>query len=189
MIEANFDELLVAEFGTDFAIRESLAIKTSWEGSRDGQDPRAPHPASPSLRSASQDPQAFTEHGALMAVTWMPSWLWDIALESGLRRTEFGAILSTMRATSVRPITDLKTHTKEVIDQAIHSGEPVLITQNGRASVVVIDAKRHDDAQATLAMLKLLAQSQDSLARGDNTYSSQDVRRRAHASIGQASKR
>ena len=69
-----------------------------------------------------------------------------------------------MRATSIRPITDLKTHTKEVIDQAIHSGEPVLITQNGRASVVVIDAKRHDDAQATLAMLKLLAQSQDSLA-------------------------
>jgi len=94
-----------------------------------------------------------------------------------------------MRANSGRPITDLKTHTKEVIDQAIHSGEPVRITQNGRASVVVIDAKRHDDTQATLAMLKLLAQSQDSLARGDMTYSSQDVRRKAHAAIEQASKR
>ncbi len=94
-----------------------------------------------------------------------------------------------MRAASVRPITDLKTHTKEVVDQAVQSGEPVLITQNGRASVVVIDAKRHDEAQATLAMLKLLAQSQDSLARGDKTYSSDDVRRRAHASIGRASKR
>jgi prevent-host-death family protein len=94
-----------------------------------------------------------------------------------------------MRATSVRPITDLKTHTKDVIDQAIHGGEPVLITQNGRARVVVIDARRHDDAQATLAMLKLLAQSQDSLARGDRTYSSDDVRRRAHAAIGRASKR
>jgi len=54
---------------------------------------------------------------------------------------------------------------------------------------VVIDAKRHDDTQATLAMLKLLAQSQDSLARGDKTYSSEDVRRRAHLAIGQASKR
>jgi len=94
-----------------------------------------------------------------------------------------------MRATSVRPITDLKTHTKDVIDQAIHSGEPVLITQNGRASVVVIDARRHDDAQATLALLKLLAQSQDSLARGDKTYSSEAARRRAHAAIEQASKR
>ena len=83
-----------------------------------------------------------------------------------------------MRATSVRSITDLKTHTKEVIDQAIHSGEPVLITQNGRASVVVIDARRHDDAQATLAMLKLLAQSQDSLARGDKTYSTYAYKRK-----------
>ena len=54
---------------------------------------------------------------------------------------------------------------------------------------MVIDAKRHDDTQATLAMLKLLAQSQDSLARGDKTYSSEDVRRRAHLAIGQASKR
>jgi prevent-host-death family protein len=94
-----------------------------------------------------------------------------------------------MRATSVRPITDLKTRTKEVIDQVVHSGEPVLITQNGRARVVVIDAKRHDDAQATLAMLKLLAQSQESLARGDRTHSSEEVRRRAHAAIGRSAKR
>jgi prevent-host-death family protein len=94
-----------------------------------------------------------------------------------------------MRATSVRPITDLKTHTKDVIDQAIHSGEPILITQNGRARVVVIDARRHDDTQATLSMLKLLAQSQDSLARGDKTYSSDDVRHRAHTAIERASKR
>jgi prevent-host-death family protein len=94
-----------------------------------------------------------------------------------------------MRASSVRPITDLKTHTKDVIDQAIHSGEPILITQNGRASVVIIDAKCHDDAQATLAMLKLLAQSQDSLARGDKIYSSEDVRRRARAAIGQSKTR
>ncbi len=94
-----------------------------------------------------------------------------------------------MRATAVRPITDLKTHTKDVIDQAIHSGEPVLITQNGRARVVVMDAKRHEDAQATLAMLKLLAQSQDSIARGERTYSSDDARRRAHAAIERAGKR
>jgi prevent-host-death family protein len=94
-----------------------------------------------------------------------------------------------MRATSVRPITDLKTHTKEVIDQVVHSGEPVLITQNGRARVVLIDAKRHDDAQATLAMLKLLAQSQDSLARGDRTYAGDEVRRKAHAAIERARKR
>jgi prevent-host-death family protein len=88
-----------------------------------------------------------------------------------------------MRAANVRPTTDLRTHTKEVIDQAVHSGEPVLITQDGRSRVVIINAKRYEDTQATLAMLKLLAQSQDSVARGDRTYSSEKVRRRAHAVI------
>jgi prevent-host-death family protein len=93
-----------------------------------------------------------------------------------------------MRATNVRPITDLKTHAKEVIDEAVRGGEPILITQNGRARVVVIDAKRHDDTQATLAMLKLLAQSQHSLARGDKTYSGDEVRRKAHAAIRRSGK-
>jgi prevent-host-death family protein len=103
--------------------------------------------------------------------------------------TRLSATFNAMRAANVRPITDLKTRTKEVIDQAVHSGEPVLITQNGRARVVVIDAKRHEDTQATLAMLKLLAQSQDSLARGDRTYSSEETRRRAHAAIERVGKR
>jgi prevent-host-death family protein len=94
-----------------------------------------------------------------------------------------------MRATSVRPITDLKTHTKDVLDEAVRTGEPILITQNGRARVVVIDAKRHDDTQATLAMLKLLAQSQDSLARGDRTFSGDEVRRRANAAIVRSARR
>jgi len=94
-----------------------------------------------------------------------------------------------MRATSVRPITDLKTHTKDVLDEAVRTGEPILITQNGRARVVVIDAKRHDDAQATMAMLKLLAQSQDSLARGDKTHSGEEVRRRARAAIARTARR
>ncbi len=94
-----------------------------------------------------------------------------------------------MRAANVRPVTDLKTHTEEVIDQAVQSGAPVLITQNGRARVVVIDAKRYEDTQATLAMLKLLAQSQDSVARGDRIYSSKEVRRRAHAVVERLGKR
>ncbi len=94
-----------------------------------------------------------------------------------------------MRAAKVHPITDLEIHTKEIIDQAVHSGEPVLITQNGRARVVVIDAKWYEDAQATLAMLKLLAQSQDSAAPGDRTYSSEKVRRRAHSVIEHTGKR
>jgi prevent-host-death family protein len=94
-----------------------------------------------------------------------------------------------MRATSARPITDLKTHAKDVVGEAVRTGEPILITQNGRARVVLMDARRHDDMQATMAMLKLLAQSQESLARGEKTFSSEDVRRRAHTALRRAARR
>ena len=105
------------------------------------------------------------------------------------QRTKFGAIFWSVRATSARPITDLKTHAKDVVEEAVRSGEPILITQNGRARVVVMDARRHDDMQATLSMLKLLAQSQESLARGEKTHSSEDVRQRAHAALRRAARR
>lgn len=61
------------------------------------------------------------------------------------------------------------------------SGETVVITQNGTPRVVVMDIRQHDQLQDTLAMLKLLAQSQDSLAKGEKTYSTAEVRKRARA--------
>ena len=86
-----------------------------------------------------------------------------------------------MKATQVFPITDLKTRASELVKGVSESGESVLITQNGRAKAVLMDAKQHDRLLETLAMLKLLAQSQDSLARGEKSLSGKDVRRRAHA--------
>jgi len=58
-----------------------------------------------------------------------------------------------------------------------------LISQKGRNRGVAMGARPHDDTQATLSMLKLLAQSQESLARGEKKHSSEDVRQRAHAAL------
>ena len=88
-----------------------------------------------------------------------------------------------MRAKRVRPITDLKNRTKELVQEVSESGETVVITQNGTPRVVVMDIRQHDQLQDTLAMLKLLAQSQDSLAKGERTYTTAEVRRRAHAAL------
>ena len=88
-----------------------------------------------------------------------------------------------MKGKNVRPITDLKNRTKELVQEVSDSGETVVITQNGTPRVVVMDIRRHDQLQDTLAMLKLLAQSQDSLAKGDKTHSTADVRRRAQAAL------
>ena len=94
-----------------------------------------------------------------------------------------------MRAASVRPITDLKNKTKELVQEVAEGGRPLLITQNGRAKVVVMSATEHDQIRDTMAMLKLLAQSQESLARGHRVSTSQQVRQRAHAALARAKRR
>jgi prevent-host-death family protein len=94
-----------------------------------------------------------------------------------------------MKAVNVRPITELKNRTKALIREVVESGQPVVITQNGKPQVVVMDAAEHDRVQDTLAMLKLLAQSVDSLARTGKTSSSADVRRRAKLVLDKARQR
>ena len=93
-----------------------------------------------------------------------------------------------MKATSVRPITDLKNRTKELVREVADGGQPVVITQNGRPRVVLMDVGQHDRLQDTLAMLKLLAQSQASLTQTRRVYASAEVRRRARAALEKAAK-
>lgn len=94
-----------------------------------------------------------------------------------------------MKAANVRPITDLKNRTKELVREVADSGQPVVITQNGRPKVVLMDVEQHDRLQDTLALLKLLAQSQESLVRTRRVYSTAEVRRRAKVALAKATKR
>ena len=94
-----------------------------------------------------------------------------------------------MKAGNVRSITDLKNHTKQLVREIAEGGQPVVITQNGKPKVVVMDVEQHDRLQDTLAMLKLLAQSQDSIIRTGRVYSTAEVRRRARAALEKASNR
>ena len=91
-----------------------------------------------------------------------------------------------MKAANVRPITDLKNRTKELVREVADGGQAVVITQNGKPKVVLMDVEQHDRLQDTLAMLKLLAQSQASLARTRRVYSTDEVRRRAKAALKKA---
>ena len=92
-----------------------------------------------------------------------------------------------MKAANVRPISDLKNHAKELVREVSSGGDPVVITQHGKPKVVVMDVKQHERLQETLVMLKLLAQSQDSLVKTGRTLSSAEVRRRSRAAIHRAS--
>lgn len=60
-------------------------------------------------------------------------------------------------SSQIKPISYLKGHTAEIVKQLTESREPLVITQNGEAKLVVMDVQSFEEQEATLAMLKLLA--------------------------------
>ena len=57
----------------------------------------------------------------------------------------------------IKPISYLKTHAAEIIRHLGDKGDPLIITQNGKAKVVIQDIKSYEQTQETMALLKILA--------------------------------
>lgn len=57
----------------------------------------------------------------------------------------------------IKPISYLKAHAAEIIRSLAEQGEPLVITQNGEAKVVMQDIESYEQMQETMALLKILA--------------------------------
>lgn len=57
----------------------------------------------------------------------------------------------------IKPISYLKANTAEVVRTLQEQREPLIITQNGEAKMVVQDIESYEQTQETLALLKILA--------------------------------
>ena len=57
----------------------------------------------------------------------------------------------------IKPISYLKAHAAEIIRNLADEGDPLIITQNGEAKVVIQDIKSYEETQDTIALLKILA--------------------------------
>jgi prevent-host-death family protein len=66
----------------------------------------------------------------------------------------------------VKPVSYLKAHTAQLISELSTQRGTVVITQHGEARAVVQDIDSYEQTQESLAMLKLLAQSQRSIEAG-----------------------
>ncbi len=63
-----------------------------------------------------------------------------------------------MRLSSqIKPISYLKAHAAEILRNLGERREPMIITQNGEAKVVIQDIESYEQTQETLALLKILA--------------------------------
>ena len=69
-------------------------------------------------------------------------------------------------STQVKPISYLKSHAAEIIKHITENREPMLITQNGEAKLVVMDVKSFEEQEETLALLKILALGNREIERG-----------------------
>lgn len=60
-------------------------------------------------------------------------------------------------SSQVKPISYLKANAAEVLARLTEEREPLVITQNGEAKAVIQDVASYEEAQETLALLKILA--------------------------------
>ncbi|MDH4229665.1 MAG: type II toxin-antitoxin system Phd/YefM family antitoxin [Nitrospirota bacterium] len=69
-------------------------------------------------------------------------------------------------ATQIKPISYLKANAAEIVRQLSETHEPLVITQNGEAKMVVQDIQSYEETQEALALLKILALGKQEVAEG-----------------------
>lgn len=60
-------------------------------------------------------------------------------------------------STRIKPISYLKAHAAEIVRNLGKEREPMIITQNGEAKLVLQDIESYEQTQETMALLKILA--------------------------------
>ena len=60
-------------------------------------------------------------------------------------------------SSQIKPISYLKAHAAEIVRKLSDHRQPLIITQNGEAKVVIQDIESYEETQETMALLKILA--------------------------------
>lgn len=89
-----------------------------------------------------------------------------------------------MKTPKIIPISDLRQKTSEVLKD-VSSGDPVFITQRGRAAAVMVSMKTYERSQHELEILRLLARGEKEIEAGAG-YEFDDVLKEADRFLGTA---
>ena len=66
----------------------------------------------------------------------------------------------------IRSVTDLKRHTREILQQVHKTGRPIVLTVNGRADAVLLDAKTYEKHLSAFNLARLLAEGEADVSAG-----------------------
>ena len=68
-------------------------------------------------------------------------------------------------SSQIKPISYLKAHAADIVRQLNEQKQPMIITQNGEAKLVVQDIESYELTEETLALLKILALGNNQIER------------------------
>lgn len=68
--------------------------------------------------------------------------------------------------THLQPVTEVKRHATELIEEIQQTKEPLLITQHGRAAAVLMDVESYEAMQRRMEILLALARGRQDAAEG-----------------------
>ena len=69
-------------------------------------------------------------------------------------------------SSKIKPISYLKAHAAEIVRNLADQPEPLIITQNGEARVVIQGIESYEENQQTMALLKILALGMQQVEEG-----------------------
>lgn len=69
-------------------------------------------------------------------------------------------------SSQIKPISYLKSHAAQIVSEITESRQPLLITQNGEAKLVVMDVRSYEEQEQTMALLKILAMGSKEIQQG-----------------------
>jgi len=67
---------------------------------------------------------------------------------------------------AIEPVTTLKTKSAELIRRAKETGQPIVITQNGKATAVLVDVESFESQREALFLLRYLATGAEEIRKG-----------------------
>ncbi len=81
----------------------------------------------------------------------------------------------------IQPVTYLKSHAADLLQQVNDTRRPVVITQNGHARAVLQDPRSFEEMRETITLLKLMVQGEDDIRSGrvidqDEVFSGLEVK-------------
>jgi prevent-host-death family protein len=70
------------------------------------------------------------------------------------------------RIPNIVPITDLRQDATGIVKRVTKSREPIIITQRGRATAVMVSVEDYEHSQRELELLRLLARGEKEIEKG-----------------------